>query len=211
MYPPINLEIEARAKGFQNVAGGDEAGRGSWAGPVCASFVILPESFSLQGLDDSKKVKRSIRQKLFDQIISVAVSFGIGFSSEKEIDQINILEATRLAFIRAFESLFPKPDYLLLDYIRIPALSAPFSSHVQGEQKSASIAAASILAKESRDRVMEEMDLRFPGYGFSCHKGYGTRKHRIALKRYGPCDIHRKSFKPIQNILQPSLFGEQPS
>ena len=203
--PVLHLEKAARQAGYLRIAGGDEAGRGPWAGPVYAAMVILPEQFDLPGLDDSKKLDRAARRSLFEQIRAFAVAFGIGTASPAEIDRLNILEATRLAFRRAFEQIAPSPDYLLLDFIKLPWLRLPHASFAKGESLSASIAAASILAKEARDLHMEEMDRRYPGYGFASHMGYGTPQHQAALSRFGPCPIHRRSFKPVARLIAPEL------
>jgi ribonuclease HII len=193
-------EKQARKDGYRFVAGGDEAGRGPWAGPVFAAFVILSEQHSIIGLDDSKKLTRKKRRELFTQIQNEAQAFAIGTASACEIDRLNILEATRLAFKRAFMSLQPLPDYVLLDYIKLPWLELPHQAFAKGESISASVAAASILAKEARDLHMEELDASFPGYGFAAHKGYGTAAHQKALQRLGPCAEHRQSFKPIKKF-----------
>lgn len=202
---PLQLEFAARQAGFSRIAGGDEAGRGPWAGPVYAAMVILPHQFELHGLDDSKKLGREARRLLYQQIRECAVTFGIGTASPAEIDRLNILEATRLAFKRAFDALSPAPDYILLDFIKLPWLKLPHAAYAKGESLSASIAAASILAKEARDLHMEKMEHEYPGYGFGAHMGYGTPKHQEALARLGPCAIHRRSFKPIAKLLSPEL------
>lgn len=194
-------ETLARNSGYRFIAGGDEAGRGPWAGPVCAAMVVLSEADRIVGLDDSKKLSRSKRRALFAEITARALSYGVGWASAEEIDRYNILEATRLAFNRAFEQLQPTPDYVLLDYIKLPWLRLPHQAFVKGESVSASVAAASILAKESRDCLMEELALKFPQYGFEKHMGYGTAAHQKALLEFGPCEIHRCSFKPVKNLL----------
>lgn len=197
----FNYENSAKKNNFNLVAGGDEAGRGPWAGPVSAAFVILPDNFQVGFLNDSKKLSRKKRVLLFERIKSEAICYGIGYTEPSEIDEINILEATRLAFKRAFDSMKIKPDYILLDFIKLPWLTLPHQAFAKGESISASIAAASILAKESRDRLMEEMAKKYPGYAFERHMGYGTKAHSIALEKLGPCEIHRKSFKPIKKYL----------
>lgn len=194
-------ERKARESGYRFIAGGDEAGRGPWAGPVTAAMCILPEEPCIIGLNDSKKLTRNQRRELFEEIKEKAVTFGIGWASVEEIDKLNILEATRLAFQRAFEKLNPCADYLLLDYIKLPWLKLPHEAFAKGESKSASVAAASILAKEARDIEMERLALQYPEYGFDKHKGYGTSAHADALKKYGPCPIHRMSFKPVKTFL----------
>lgn len=191
----------AAQKGFTLVAGGDEAGRGPWAGPVFAAFVVLPVGHRIVGLDDSKKLSRSRRRTLFDQIRCEAAAFAIGTADPVEIDRINILEATRLAFHRAFKQLQPAPDYVLLDFIKLPWLQLPHQAFAKGESISASVAAASILAKEARDLYMEKAALEFPGYGFEKHMGYGTAAHQEALQNLGPCRLHRLSFKPVKKLL----------
>ncbi len=209
------FEAEAWAQGYSLVAGGDEAGRGPWAGPVVAAFVILRREDPIAGVDDSKKLTRERRRELFDEIRARALAYGIGEASPREIDRLNILEATRLAFQRAFAALTPAPDFVLLDHIRLGWLRVPSRSFPKGDSLSASIAAASILAKETRDRHMEAMDQAFPGYGFGRHMGYGTPEHQEALRRLGPCEIHRRSFKPVACLCQkpvgitPSLFASE--
>ena len=197
-----HYENEARNAGYKLIAGGDEAGRGPWAGPVTAAMVILPDEPCIVGLNDSKKLTRNQRKELFEEIKEKAVAYGIGWASVEEIDKFNILEATRLAFQRAFEQLNPQPDYVLLDFIKLPWLKLPHQAFAKGETLSASGAAASILAKEARDIEMERLALEFPEYGFDNHKGYGTAAHMEALKKYGPCKLHRMSFKPIKALLE---------
>ena len=197
-----HYENEARNAGYKLIAGGDEAGRGPWAGPVTAAMAILPDEPCIVGLNDSKKLTRNQRKELFEEIKEKAVAYGIGWASVEEIDKFNILEATRLAFQRAFEQLNPQPDYVLLDFIKLPWLKLPHQAFAKGETLSASVAAASILAKEARDIEMERLALEFPEYGFDNHKGYGTAAHMEALKKYGPCKLHRMSFKPIKALLE---------
>ena len=197
-----HYENEARNAGYKLIAGGDEAGRGPWAGPVTAAMAILPDEPCIVGLNDSKKLTRNQRKELFEEIKEKAVAYGIGWASVEEIDKFNILEATRLAFQRAFEQLSPQPDYVLLDFIKLPWLKLPHQAFAKGETLSASVAAASILAKEARDIEMERLALEFPEYGFDNHKGYGTAAHMEALKKYGPCKLHRMSFKPIKALLE---------
>ena len=201
-------ENEARTAGYKLIAGGDEAGRGPWAGPVTAAMVILPDEPCIIGLNDSKKLTRNQRKELFEEIKSKAIAYGIGWASAEEIDKINILEATRLAFNRAFDALNPKPDFILLDFIKLPWLRLPHKAFPKGETLSASVAAASIIAKEARDIEMEHLALEYPQYGFEAHKGYGTAAHSEALKKYGPCPLHRMSFKPIKALLD-EMNGEK--
>ena len=192
----VNYEYERNAieQGFTAVCGIDEAGRGPLAGPVYAAAVILPDGLEIPGLNDSKKLTEKKREALFDEICEKAIAYGIGCASEQEIDEINILQATYLAMRRAVEQLSVPADYALVDGNRMPPLAIPGETVVKGDAKSASIAAASILAKVSRDRVMLLMDPVYPQYQFAKHKGYGTKVHREALLTYGPCPIHRKTF-----------------
>lgn len=188
-------EKEAFDEGFEVVCGIDEAGRGPLAGPVCAAAVILPKDLEIEGLNDSKKLTDKRRRELYDVITAEAVAYGIAFSDEKEIDEINILQATFLAMKRAVEQLSIKPGLALVDGNRAPDLgNVPVRTIIKGDSLSASIAAASILAKVARDRLMEEMDEKYPVYGFGIHKGYGTKAHYAALIEHGPCEIHRRTF-----------------
>lgn len=190
-----NYEESAWAEGFELVCGVDEAGRGPLAGPVCAAAVILPRGLEIEGLNDSKKLTDKRRRELYDVICEEAVAYGIAFASEKEIDEINILQATFLAMNRAVEQLSLRPDLALVDGNREPNFNGiPVKTIIKGDSLSANIAAASILAKVSRDRLMEEYDKTYPVYGFSVHKGYGTKAHYSALVEHGPCEIHRLTF-----------------
>ena len=187
-------EHAAFADGYQSVCGIDEAGRGPLAGPVCAAAVILPPDCRIEGLNDSKKLTDKRRRELYDVIVESAVAYGIAFASHQEIDEINILQATFLAMRRAAEQLGVKPELALVDGNRDPQLGIPTRAIVRGDGLSASIAAASILAKVTRDRWMEELDEKFPQYGFAVHKGYGTKRHYDALTEFGPCEEHRMTF-----------------
>ncbi len=181
--------------GFSFVCGVDEAGRGPLAGPVCAAAVILPPDLDIEGLNDSKKLTDKRRRALYDVITEQALAYGIAFASEQEIDGINILQATFLAMRRAVEQLRLRPALALVDGNREPDFgSIPVRTIVKGDSLSANIAAASILAKVTRDRFMEEQDAVYPQYGFALHKGYGTQAHYAALREYGPCPIHRRTF-----------------
>ena len=188
------FEHQAQEQGFSIVCGVDEAGRGPLAGPVCAAAVILPEGIEIEGLNDSKKLTEKKREKLFDIIKEKAVAYAIAFADEKEIDEINILQATFLAMKRAFDALEVKADYALVDGNRMPKLDSDGETIVSGDALSPSIAAASILAKVTRDRLMVEYDKKYPQYQFAKHKGYGTKVHTEAIKEHGPCDIHRLTF-----------------
>ena len=176
------------------MCGVDEAGRGPLAGPVCAAAVILPPNLQIDGLNDSKKLTDKKRRELMPIIKEKAIAYGIAFSNEKEIDQINILQATFLAMERAIGKLETKPDYLLIDGNRLKDFGIPADAVVHGDSLSASIAAASVLAKVTRDDLMLQMAEAYPQYGFEVHKGYGTKAHYAALAEYGPCQIHRMTF-----------------
>ncbi len=182
------------ANGYQIVAGVDEAGRGPLAGDVFAAAVILPPDFMPDGLNDSKKISEKKREALFDVITENAVAYAIGRASAEEIDEINILQATYAAMRRAVAGLSVVPDYVLIDGNPVQDMPFLHASIVKGDSLSLSIAAASIIAKVSRDRYMLEMDALYPGYGFSVHKGYGTKAHKDAVWENGPCPIHRRSF-----------------
>ncbi len=187
-------ERRAVFAGYPLVCGIDEAGRGPLAGPVYAAAVILPLEIEIEGLDDSKKLSEKKREQLFEVIRGSAVSYGIGSASAEEIDRINILQATFLAMNRAFEAMAQPAGWALVDGNRMPALPVPGETVVKGDAQCASIAAASILAKVSRDRVLRELDLKYPQYGFAKHKGYGTKAHYEAIKQYGILPEHRKTF-----------------
>lgn len=191
---------EAEARGFRAVCGIDEAGRGPLAGPVCAAAVILPMDCRIEGLNDSKKLSEAKREALFDVIREAALAYGIGWASEQEIDEINILQATFLAMGRAVEALPAPADFALVDGNRMPPLDIPGEAVVKGDGKAACIAAASILAKVSRDRVLRELDREYPQYGFAKHKGYGTKTHYEAIKAYGILPVHRRSF--LKNLAE---------
>jgi len=188
------IENDCYAGGFDLICGVDEAGRGPLAGPVCAAAVILPRGLVIPGLNDSKKLTDKRRRELFDIIVAEAEAYGIAFASEQEIDEINILQATFLAMERAVSRLSVKPDLALVDGNRAPKLPIPVKTVVKGDSLSANIAAASILAKVTRDRLLEELDETYPAYGFSVHKGYGTKRHYEALRENGPCPVHRMTF-----------------
>ena len=190
----INLwEIESELP-FGLICGVDEAGRGPLAGPVCAAAVILPKGLVIPGLNDSKKLSDKRRRELFPIIQQEAVSFGIAFASQEEIDEINILQATFLAMRRAMEQLNPQPEFALIDGNRETDFGVPCKTVIKGDSLSANIAAASVLAKVTRDNWMMEAAEKYPGYGFEIHKGYGTKAHYAALEKLGPCPIHRRSF-----------------
>lgn len=189
-----NYENHCWEAGYETVCGVDEAGRGPLAGPVCAAAVILPRGLDIPGLNDSKKLTAKRREALYDIITEQALAYGIAFASELEIDEINILQATFLAMERAMAQLAPPPELALIDGNRSKDFGLPVRTIVKGDSLSASIAAASILAKVTRDRLMEQYDEQYPQYGFAVHKGYGTKRHYAALREYGPCPIHRQTF-----------------
>ena len=199
--PTEEFEVEARCCGYRRIAGLDEAGRGPLAGPVVAAAVVLPRRCRLAGLDDSKQVGEPDRVRLFAEILRRALGIGIGSASGTEIDRLNILEATRLAMRRAVEALPLPPDFLLLDAVTIPGLSVPQRPIIKGDGLSWSIAAASIIAKVTRDRLMVEYHRWYPQYNFAEHKGYSTPEHLRLLRQYGPCAIHRCTFAPVQHLL----------
>ena len=182
------------AEGVKIICGVDEAGRGPLAGPVCAAAVILPEHLELPGLTDSKKLTDKKRRELYPVIKEQAIAYGIGFASEQEIDEINILQATFLAMHRALDQLSVKPDLALIDGNREKDFDIPVKTVVKGDSLSLNIAAASVLAKVTRDDLMMEKAEEFPQYGFDIHKGYGTKAHYAALTEHGPSPIHRMSF-----------------
>jgi ribonuclease HII len=190
----LEFEKEALAKGYKSVCGVDEAGRGPLAGPVCAAAVILPEGVIIDGVNDSKKLSEKKRESLFDVIREQALSYSIAYATVDEIEEINILNATMLAMRRAIDGLEIKADYAMIDGNKIPPINIDAECIVKGDAKSMSIACASILAKVSRDRLLYKYAEEYPMYGFDKHKGYGTKVHREAILKYGPCPYHRKSF-----------------
>lgn len=193
-YTMWEIEDEAFGRGINLICGVDEAGRGPLAGPVCAAAVILPNHLRIPGLNDSKKLSDKRRRELFPLIQQQAIAYGIGFASEQEIDEINILQATFLAMQRALDQLPVKPELALIDGNRAKDFGVPVKTVIYGDALSANIAAASILAKVSRDDIMLKMAEKYPGYGFEIHKGYGTKAHYAALRQLGSCPIHRQSF-----------------
>lgn len=198
--PDMSFENKLRASGYRAVCGVDEAGRGPLAGPVCAAAVILPENCDIEGLNDSKKLTERKRDELFDIIKEKAIAYGIAFASVEEIDELNILNATFLAMNRAIGALQVPADFALIDGNRVPKdIKIPCETVIKGDAKSSSIAAASVLAKVTRDRLMLSLDNEYPQYDFKKHKGYGTKDHRDLIVKYGPCEIHRITF--LKNIL----------
>ena len=188
-------EDELRNRGFNMICGIDEAGRGPLAGPVVVASVIMPANSMIEGVNDSKKVSEKKREKLYDQILEEAISYGVGIVGQDEIDEINILNATKKGLTMSLKELTVKPDLIIVDALtHIDTMGIPYESIIKGDAKCYSISAASIIAKVTRDRIMREWDKVYPEYGFEKHKGYGTSAHIEAIKKYGLCPIHRKSF-----------------
>ena len=194
---PYRFEQAAWRRGLTRVAGVDEAGRGPLAGPVVAAAVILPPGGRIEGVDDSKRLTTEERTRLCDVIGARAVAVGVGMADPATIDRVNILEATRLAMRQALAALAAAPELVLTDYVVLDGLECPQKNLVQGDRRSASVAAASIVAKVTRDRIMEAADRDYPEYGFGRHKGYPTPEHRAALVRHGPCPLHRRTFAGV--------------
>lgn len=212
LYPPssalpnLHKEMTLREQGFRFIAGLDEAGRGAWAGPVAAAAVILPLdrpdlAAVLAGLDDSKKLRPHQREQFFELIHEVALVVGVGLVSAARVDELNVLEATRQAMQQALSALKVLPDYLLLDHVRLPAVALPQDAFPKADSISLTVAAASVVAKVTRDRLMVQYDQEHPGYAFGRHKGYGTAAHQVALAELGPSPLHRMSYKPVKAAL----------
>jgi ribonuclease HII len=206
--PSLAYEMHLWGRGYRRIAGLDEAGRGAWAGPVVAAAVILsphdPQLCRrLAGVQDSKQLRPDQRERLLEVIREYAVALSVGAVSHAEIDAFGIVPATRKAMALALQDLTPQPDSLLIDYLSLPHMPLPQWCLPKGDGRVLSIAAASIVAKVSRDRMMIELHDRFPEYGFARHKGYGTAQHQAALETMGPCAIHRLSFAPVQALLVP--------
>jgi len=200
----LAFEKELYKEGYEYICGTDEAGRGPLAGPVVAAAVILPKNMLIEGVNDSKQLTEKKREELFDVIMEKALAVGIAFVDNKKIDEINILEASRLAMMEAIKKLKIKPDYVLSDCMKMD-IGIPVKPIVKGDALSINIAAASIIAKVTRDRYMDEMDLKYPNYGFKGHKGYPTKSHIEAIEKYGITEIHRRTFKPIKTMLVEQL------
>ena len=193
-------ENDLRNKGYKYICGIDEAGRGPLAGPVVVASVIMPANSMIEGVNDSKKVSEKKREKLYDLILEEAISYGVGIIGQDEIDEINILNATKKGLTMSLQELTQKPDLIIVDALtHIETLGIPYESIIKGDAKCYSISAASIIAKVTRDRIMREWDKVYPQYGFAQHKGYGTSAHINAIKEFGPCPLHRKSF--IKNFV----------
>lgn len=193
------IDKEFFNKGLSYVAGIDEAGRGPLAGPVVVACVIMPKNSMIEGINDSKKISEKKRETLYEKILEEAISYGVGIINQEEIDEINILQATKKALTEAVKSMEIKPQVILVDALTgIDTIGIPYKSIIKGDAKSYSIGAASIIAKVTRDRIMREWDKVYPQYGFAGHKGYGTAKHMQAIREYGICPLHRKTF--VKNI-----------
>jgi len=192
-----SFERSLRARGYQYIAGIDEAGRGPLAGPVVAAAVILKEDCEILGLTDSKKLSKQKREDYYSYIMEEAAAVGVGIADAHEIDELNIYEASKAAMLKAVQALDVAPDYLLIDAMSL-AVDTEQSSIIKGDAKSASIAAGACIAKVTRDRLMDEYAEKYPLYGFEKHKGYGTKEHLNALAKYGPSPIHRRSFAPVK-------------
>lgn len=204
-------EKELWDNGINYIGGIDEVGRGPLIGPVVTSCVILPKDFVLEGLTDSKKLTEKKREKYYDYIMKHALSVSIGMMDEKVIDEVNIYEATKLAMYQAVNNSKIKPEHVLIDAMKLEQLEMPSTSIIKGDAKSISIAAASVIAKVTRDRMMIELDKKYPMYGFKSHKGYPTKKHIEAINKYGLIDGYRKSFKPISEMFDKKLVRNKQS
>lgn len=202
----LEYERDLYKQNIKLIAGIDEVGRGPLCGPVVACACILPENYHLEGLNDSKKVSEKKREKLYEILINDAISYGLGIISPKRIDEINILEATKEAMKEAVNNLCIKPEHLLIDAVKLD-IDIPSTSIIKGDASSASIAAASIIAKVTRDRMMIELGKKYPEYGFERHKGYGTKTHIEAIKKYGVLDFYRFTFAPISDLIKDSEVG----
>ncbi len=199
LHKMLSFESQARSQGYKFIAGVDEAGRGPLAGPVVAAAVIFPEGVIIEGVNDSKKLTEAQRESLFDVIKEKALSYGIAAVDEKCVDEINILNATKKAMTDALSLLETPPDCILLDAVRLDNIKTRQQPIIKGDSLSFSIAAASILAKVTRDRLLKQLDSQYPEYGFAIHKGYGTPQHISAIKKFGLCPIHRLSF--VKNLI----------
>jgi len=209
----LRYEYRLREQGYQHIAGLDEAGRGAWAGPVVAGAVILPlDRFDLAhvltGVNDSKQLTAAEREALVPRILEVALATGVGYATNEEIDRVGIVPATKLAMQRALDLLELPPDILLIDSVELPYKTLPCTALIKGDQKSLSIASASILAKVARDHHLDQLDNLYPNYGFREHKGYGTKLHYHTLSTFGVSDVHRKTFAPIRALCEPETEDE---
>lgn len=201
------FEDQAKASGFRRIAGVDEAGRGPLAGPISGGAVIL--AYPIDGLNDSKKLSEAQREALYEELIAGPHAIGAAMISPRELDQLGLQAANYRVLFDAVQQIAPPPDFLLVDGFSIPGCTIPQERIIKGDARSLSIAAASIVAKVSRDRVMRELDVQYPEYGFARNKGYGTAAHLAALAKHGPCPAHRSSFAPVSGIVQEQLFGSK--
>jgi ribonuclease HII len=210
--PTLQKEIALLKQGYRFIAGLDEAGRGAWAGPVVAAAVILPlnhpqkVSQTLARLNDSKKLRPTVREELFAVLQQTALAVSVGVASAATVDEINVLASTRQAMGQALADLTHPPDYLLLDHITLPQIDLPYLAFPKADCLSLSVAAASVIAKVTRDQLMVDFNDRYPGYAFDRHKGYGTALHRAALAKLGPCPIHRLSYQPLKMLRNEDLI-----
>lgn len=204
----LNYERELYKEGFTLIGGVDEAGRGPLVGPVVASCVILPVNCHIKGLNDSKQLTEKKREQLYDTIMDVAISVGVGVVDAKTIDEINILEASRLAMKLAIENMETKPEYVLSDAMKLTNIDIPYKDIIHGDALSLSIAAGSVIAKVTRDRMMLELDKEHPEYGFKNHKGYPTKSHLEAIAKYGLLPDYRFSYKPVKKIIEQEKSSE---
>lgn len=202
----LEYENKLYQEGYKNIAGVDEVGRGPLVGPVVTAAVILPQGYYNENIKDSKKLTEKKRNELFDIIMKDAISVSIGIKDNKVIDEVNIYEATKLAMYEAINNLSIKPDYILIDAMKLEELTIPYEPIIKGDAKSQSIAAASIIAKVTRDNMMYELDKQYPEYGYSKHKGYPTKAHLEAIKKYGLLDNYRFTFGPVRDLI---LKGER--
>lgn len=208
MVDLLEYEKELYNEDISLIAGVDEVGRGPLCGPVVACACILPKNYQLEGLNDSKKVSEKKREKLYDILINDAISYGIGIVPPKRIDEINILEASKEAMRLAIKEMHQKPEHVLIDAVKLD-LEMPSTSIIKGDAKSASIAAASIIAKVTRDKMMVELDKEYPEYGYAKHKGYPTKAHIEAVKKFGVKDFYRFTFSPISDLINNSDSGDE--
>jgi ribonuclease HII len=199
-YPNLRNEKKLKRKGFKYIAGIDEAGKGSWAGPVLAAVVILDYKIKIIGIKDSKLLRKPARVRIYEEIIKKAVAWSIGTASSSEIDKMGIDKANKLAMERALEKITPQPDFILIDAVNLNYKETPSLPIIDGDHKVMTIAAASIVAKVSRDKIMDELDEKYPQYGFKHHKGYGTNHHFHMLNQYGLCSLHRKTWEPMKHF-----------
>ncbi len=204
----VAFDLECSRQGALRLAGVDEAGRGCWAGPVVAAAVVLPPGWAPAGLDDSKRLGHEQREQLYLEIRAGALGWGACAVPAELVDATNVLAATLVAMARAVGKLAEAPDLVLVDGLQVPVIAAEARAVVKGDGTSAAVAAASVLAKVLRDRIMIAWDRRFPGYGFAAHKGYGAAAHREALQRLGPCALHRRSYRPVAALDQGRLWND---